>query len=422
MKEKPPVQTEESQQADIARNVYVLGVTSLLNDTASEMAYWILPAFLTTIGAGPAQLGVIEGIAESAASLIKLFSGRLTDRLPRRKPLVILGYTIANAVKPVLAIVNSWWQVLLIRFTDRAAKGLRGAPRDVMLAESTEKGKLGAAFGLLQAMDSAGAILGPLVAILMLDMLHSSMRKVFWIAAIPGFLTIAVVTLFARETRTGRAADASSSVRVTADSAERNATQVSRPQSVVLPGSFYYVLAAVTLFSLGNSSDMFLILRAQNIGIPPSFAPVLGLAFNFVYTLVAWPAGKISDKASKPVVAAVGYLVFAAVYLVFAAAPSRAAIWAAMTGYGVYYSLTDPVLRALVVQTIAPEARGRALGIFFFVTSIATLSSSLLTGELWKHFGAALPFYLSGGLAIVAALMLLAGSRHSALSIQTKGK
>jgi len=244
------VQTEESQQADIARNVYVLGVTSLLNDTASEMAYWILPAFLTTIGAGPAQLGVIEGIAESAASLIKLFSGRLTDRLPRRKPLVILGYTIANVVKPVLAIVNSWWQVLLIRFTDRAAKGLRGAPRDVMLAESTEKGKLGAAFGLLQAMDSAGAILGPLVAILMLDMLHSSMRKVFWIAAIPGFLTIAVVTLFARETRCGRAVDASSSARVTADSAERNATQVSRPQSVVLPGSFYYVLAAVTLFSL----------------------------------------------------------------------------------------------------------------------------------------------------------------------------
>jgi MFS family permease len=141
--------------------------------------------------------------------------------------------------------------------------------------------------------------------------------------------------------------------------------------------------------------------------MPVAYAPLLGLAFNFVYTLVAWPAGKISDKVSKPVVAAVGYLVFAAVYLTFAAAPSRAAIWAAMTGYGVYYSLTDPVLRALVVETIAPEARGRALGIFFFVTSIATLLASLLTGELWKHFGAALPFYLSGGLAIVAAAMLL---------------
>ncbi|HTD22681.1 MAG TPA: MFS transporter [Terriglobales bacterium] len=409
------MQTETSQQAATTRNVYVLGITSLLNDTASEMAYWILPAFLLTLGAGPVQLGLIEGLAESSASFIKLFSGRLTDRLPRRKPLVVLGYTIANVVKPVLAIATSWWQVLIIRFADRAAKGLRGAPRDVMLAESTEKGRMGAAFGLLQAMDSAGAILGPLVAVLMLDLLHSSMRKVFWIAAIPGFLTIAVVALFARETRTGRTAEASGATYAKADSAEKKATQVSNSQlmpqpesqSVVLPVSFYYVLAAVTLFSLGNSSDMFLILRAQNIGIPVAYAPLLGLAFNFVYTLVAWPAGKISDKVSKPVVAAVGYLVFAAVYLTFAAAPSRAAIWAAMTGYGVYYSLTDPVLRALVVETIAPEARGRALGIFFFVTSIATLLASLLTGELWKHFGAALPFYLSGGLAIVAAAMLL---------------
>jgi MFS family permease len=404
------MQTETSQQAATTRNVYVLGITSLLNDTASEMAYWILPAFLLTLGAGPAQLGLIEGLAESSASFIKLFSGRLTDRLPRRKPLVVLGYTVANIVKPVLAIATSWWQVLMIRFADRSAKGLRGAPRDVMLAESTEKGKLGAAFGLLQAMDSAGAILGPLVAVLMLDLLHSSMRKVFWIAAIPGFLTIAVVALFARETRTGRTTEASGATYAMADSAEKAAQESQSqavPQSVVLPASFYYVLAAVTLFSLGNSSDMFLILRAQNIGIPVAYAPLLGLAFNFVYTLVAWPAGKISDKVSKPVVAAVGYLVFAAVYLAFAAAPSRAAIWAAMTGYGVYYSLTDPVLRAMVVETITPEARGRALGIFFFVTSIATLLASLLTGELWKHFGAAIPFYLSSGLAVSAAVMLL---------------
>ena len=397
------MQTETSQQAATARNVYVLGVTSLLNDTASEMAYWILPAFLITLGAGPAQLGVIEGIAESAASFIKLFSGRLTDRLPRRKPLVVMGYTVANVVKPLLAMAKSWWQVLFIRFADRAAKGLRGAPRDVMLAESTDKAKLGSAFGLLQAMDSAGAILGPLVALLVLDLLHQTMRVVFWIAAVPGFLTIAVVLLFAKETRKGRTTESSSAT----GTGDGSAAQASKSGPVALPPSFYYVLTAVTLFSLGNSSDMFLILRAQNIGIPAAHAPLLGLVFNFVYTLVAWPAGKISDKVSKPVVAAVGYLVFAAVYLTFAVAPSRAAIWAAMTGYGIYYSLTDPVLRALVAQTIAPEARGRALGIFFFVTSIATLLSSLITGELWKHYGAALPFYLSGGLAISAAVMLL---------------
>src|SRR5260370_4743450 len=161
------MQTETCQQAATSRNVYVLGVTSLLNDTASEMAYWILPAFLLTLGAGPAQLGLIEGLAESSASFIKLFSGRLTDRLPRRKPLVVLGYTVANIVKPVLAIATSWWQVLMIRFADRSAKGLRGDPRDVMLAESPAKAKLGPAFGLLQAMDSAETVLGQFVQVLL---------------------------------------------------------------------------------------------------------------------------------------------------------------------------------------------------------------------------------------------------------------
>jgi MFS family permease len=389
------MQSEARQPTDTARNVYVLGITSLLNDIASEMAYWILPAFLVTLGAGPAQLGLIEGIAESAASLVKLFSGRLTDRLTHRKPLVVLGYSIANLAKPLLAVAQSWWQVLVIRFSDRAAKGLRGAPRDVMLAESTGKGKMGGAFGLLQAMDSAGAILGPLIALLLFDVLHKGMRTIFWAASVPGLLTIVVVLLFTRETRTGR------------DQASGSKALDAGSSAPALPSSFYYVLAAVTLFSLGNSSDMFLILRAQNVGIPVSYAPLLGLAFNFIYTLVAWPAGKISDKVPKPVVAAVGYLVFAAVYLTFAAAPSRAAIWAAMSCYGLYYSLTDPVLRALVVETIAPEARGRALGIFFFVTSIATLMASLVTGELWKHFTAALPFYLSSGLAVLAAFMLL---------------
>lgn len=395
--------SESSQPAATTRNVYVLGFTSLLNDIASEMAYWILPAFLTTIGAGPAQLGLIEGLAECMASFTKLISGRLTDRLPRRKPLVVWGYTVANIIKPLLAVATSWWQVLLIRFADRSAKGLRGAPRDVMLAESTEKGKLGAAFGLLQAMDSAGAILGPLAAVLMLDVLHKEVRKIFWIAAIPGFLTIVIVSLFARETRTAAHA-----------SVEKVPTRASDPQPIALPAGFYYVLTAVALFSLGNSSDMFLILRAQSIGISAAYAPLLGLAFNFFYTLVAWPAGKISDKVPKPVVAAIGYVVFAAVYLTFAAAPSHAAIWVAMSGYGLYYSMTDPVLRAMVVETTAPQARGRALGIFFFSTSIATLLASLVTGQLWKHFGAAVPFYLSSSLAVLAAVMLLLHRRAAA--------
>src|SRR5437879_12056824 len=171
-----------------ARNLYSFGITSFFNDTASEMAYWVLPAFLVSLGAGPPQLGVIEGIAASAASFAKLFSGYLTDRIDRRKPLVIAGYIVANAVKPLLAIVTAWWHILLIRFADRLAKGVRGAPRDVMLAESVPKRALGGAFGLLQSMDTAGAIAGPLLALWLLR--QHDMRTVFWIAAVPGFASV----------------------------------------------------------------------------------------------------------------------------------------------------------------------------------------------------------------------------------------
>jgi MFS family permease len=386
------------------RNLYAFGVTSFLNDTASEMAYWIIPAFLTSLGAGPGTLGVIEGIAESVASLAKLYSGYLTDRVPRRKPLVVAGYAVANAMKPLLALATAWWHVLLIRFADRVSKGVRGAPRDVMLSESVPKGKLGGAFGLLQSMDTAGAIAGPLLALLILRYFGFGYRTVFWIAAVPGLLSVLVVWLTVRET--ADPSRRSESTNPSLSSGVRLPAQAPATR-LDLPASFYYVLTAVTLFSLGNSSDMFLVLRAQNVGIPASAAPLLGLVFNITYTAVSWPAGRLSDRMSKRVMAALGYMVFAVVYVVFATAPSYAAIWAVMASYGLYYSLTDPVLRALVAQTVRPEARGRAFGIFYFVTSIATLLASIIAGQLWNHFGPQLPFYVSAGLATIAAAMLL---------------
>ncbi|HWZ42200.1 MAG TPA: MFS transporter [Candidatus Saccharimonadales bacterium] len=372
------------------RNLYIFGATSFLNDTASEMAYWILPAFLTSLGAGPAALGLIEGLAESVASLGKLFSGYFTDVLTRRKPLVVFGYMLANAAKPVLALATSWTHVLLVRFADRTAKGIRGAPRDVMLAESVAQGKAGSAFGLLQSMDSAGAIAGPLLALLILSRTNS-MRTVFWAAAVPGFLAILTV-LLARETGKTR-------------SGPLPAFNLWKPGA--LSRRFYYMLAAVLVFSLGNSSDAFLVLRAQQAGIGPAFAPLLGLVFNVTYTLSAWPAGWLSDRRSKPVIAAIGYLIFAATYAVFAAAPSKTALWMTMAMYGLYYALTSPVLRALVIETVPLESRGRAFGLFYFSSSIATLLSSVLTGVLWKMFGPALPFYLSSALAVIGAFMLL---------------
>ena len=386
-----------------ARNIYVFGFTSFLNDTATEMAYWVLPAFLASLGAGPAQLGLIEGVAESVASFAKLFSGYLTDRVDRRKPIVVAGYLVANAVKPLLAIVTSWWHILLIRFTDRLAKGVRGAPRDVMVAESVAKNRLGSAYGLIQSMDSAGAIVGPLVALFLLS--RFGIRSVFWAAAVPGALCVLVAVVGIRETRSSSA---------TSDHGSKKAVQVSLPreaeQSVKLPAAFYFVLVAVTIFSLANSSDMFLVLRAQKIGIRVALAPLLGLVFNITYTLASWPAGWFSDRVSRRLVGSVGYLIFAGVYFVFGRAPSKQAIWIAMAVYGFYYALTQPVLKALVVETVGESVRGRALGIYFFATSLATLAASLISGELWKHYGAAIPFYFSAALALVSAGLLQAAS------------
>src|SRR4051794_22581773 len=254
-----------------ARNLYSFGITSFFNDTASEMAYWVLPAFLVSLGAGPEQLGLIEGVAESVASFAKLFSGYLTDRIHRRKPLVVSGYFLANAVKPLLAIATFWWHILLIRFTDRLAKGARGAPRDVMVAESVDKKRLGSAYGLIQSMDSAGAIAGPLMALVLLA--RFGIRSVFWAAAVPGALAVLVAILGIQERKRSSPEDRQQkSIGRTA----KSSGPLSRP--------FYMVLIAVTLFSLGNSSDMFLVMRAQNVGIAVSLAPLLGLVFNITYT------------------------------------------------------------------------------------------------------------------------------------------
>jgi MFS family permease len=398
------------REPSAARNIYVFGITSFLNDTATEMAYWVLPAFLATLGAGPAQLGLIEGIAESVASFAQLFSGYLADRIPRRKPVVVAGYFIANAVKPLLALVTAWPQILLIRFCDRISKGFRSAPRDVMVAESVPKNRLGSAYGLIQSMDSAGAIAGPLIALAMLS--HFGIRSVFWAAAIPGALCVIVALVGIRETRRGAPVGQPLRLRQeqprAAVSTSESLEGRMRPSTgrIVLPASFYVVLSAVTLFSLGNSSDMFLVLRAQNIGIAIKLAPLLGLVFNVTYTLASWPAGWFSDHVSRKLIASVGYVIFAAVYFVFGRAPSALSIWIAMAVYGFYYALTQPVLKALVVETVGENVRGRALGIYFFATSVATLAASLITGQLWKHYGAGIPFYFSAALALVAAVLL----------------
>jgi MFS family permease len=402
------------REPSAARNIYAFGITSFLNDSATEMAYWVLPAFLATLGAGPAQLGIIEGIAESVASFSQLFSGYLADRLERRKPVVVAGYFIANAVKPLLAIVTAWPEILLIRFCDRISKGFRAAPRDVMVAESVPSNRLGSAYGLIQSMDSAGAIAGPLIALVMLS--RFGIRSVFWAASVPGALCVVAAWAGIREVRR-RGNGSSSQADEKSEGAKKGKVlpTLSKTIGVRLPANFYFLLGAVTLFSLGNSSDMFLVLRAQNVGIRVALAPLLGLVFNITYTLASWPAGWFSDRVSRRLIASAGYLIFAVVYFVFGRAPSTMAIWIAMALYGFYYALTQPVLKALVVDSVDESIRGSALGIYFFVTSVATLGASLITGQLWKHYSAATPFYFSAALALVAAGMLQrAGTENNA--------
>jgi MFS family permease len=386
------------------RNVHIFGATSFLNDTASEMAYWILPAFLVTIGAGPATLGIIEGIAESVASFAKLFSGLYADRIRRRKPMVVAGYVVANAVKPLLGFVTATWQVLLIRFSDRLAKGVRGAPRDVMLADSVPATEVGGAFGLLQAMDSAGAIAGPLIALAIMSSMFGERwgaRAVFWAAGIPGLLCVLIVAFGLKE----RAHD---------PSVEVKKTRFADPR--VLPPAFWYVLTATALFSIGNSSDMFLVLRAQSLGIPAAHTPLIGLVFNISYTLLSWPAGILSDRAASSgnpnsrwrySIVSVGLLIFAATYWEFAQGLTHAGVYVAMAFYGTYYAMTAPVLKAVVVDAVPREHRGGAFGVFDFATSVCVLAASTLTGFLWKTMGPAFPFHVSASLALIAAVMIL---------------
>ena len=369
-----------------------LGWTSLFNDTATEAAYWILPMFLTgPLGAGAAALGWIEGLAEGCASFTRLLSGWWTDRVQRRKPFVVAGYVAANVAKPLLALAASPLHVLAIRVSDRISKGVRTAPRDAMLAESAEAAHRGAAFGFRQAMDSAGAVLGPLAAFLLLRR-HFDLRTIFALAAIPGAVCVFLVLAVVRETGTGTAPTPHSALRI--------------PHSA-LPPAFRRLLLAIGIFAIGNSSDLFLVLRAQGLGLG-SYAPLLGLVFNVTYTLLAWPFGRLSDRLPRKSLLAAGYLVFAGVYAAFAWVHAAWQVWLLFALYGGYYALTEGVMKAMVADAVEPESRGRAYGILAAVYGALVLAASLITGQLWQRFGPALPFTVSALLALIAAATVLA--------------
>ena len=380
--------------SDLPRNVRALGWVAFFNDTATEMSYWLLPQFMVSVlGAGPMAFGLMEGAAETVASFGRLISGFLSDRMRRRKPLAAAGYTVANLAKPLLAMAQSWGQVFWIRFADRAAKGFRGAPRDALIADSVPPDKRGAAFGFRQSMDSAGAIVGPLAAILLLPLFLGNVRHVFWAASLPGLVSIFLAWFMVREIRPA----------VPAAGAPR-----AGPLNVLRGNNrrLIVILVAVGLFSLGNSSDLFLILRAQNLGVRAELAPVLGLIFNLVYTVLSWPAGKLSDRIPRRALVVLGYLIYSGVYFGFARFHTAQAVWLLMPLYGLYYALTEGVLKAWISDLVPSHSRASVFGLFNWVIGVTAFPASLLAGWLWQHSSPATPFYLSSALSFVAAVML----------------
>lgn len=375
-------------------NVIGLGLVSLLTDASSEMIYPLLPLFLTRVlGAGPAFVGLIEGIAESTASLLKLVSGWLSDRWRRRKGLVLFGYALSSCARPLVAAAAAPWHVLAIRFVDRVGKGVRTSPRDALLADSTDADHLGRAFGFQRAMDHLGAAIGPLVASGLLSGLGWGLRAVFWAAAVPGLFSLLVLAAGVTEVppRPRNPAGASGSPRQAAAG---------------FPGSFRRYLLVVVLFTLGNSSDAFLLLRAQEVGVGAAALPLLWVALHVVKSATSTPLGGLSDRWGRRRVIRLGWLLYAGVYAGLAAATGPTALWGLVLAYGVYYGLTEGVERALVADLVPGPARSTAYGWFHAAVGLAALPASFLAGVLWQGWGAPWAFGVGAALALAAAALL----------------
>ena len=374
-----------------------LGIVSLLTDASSEMIYPLLPAFLTgTLKAGPAFLGLVEGIAEAAASLLKIASGRLSDRLSRRKPLVVAGYAVSSAVRPFVSLAGAPWHVLLIRCVDRVGKGTRSAPRDALLAEVTPSDQRGRAFGFHRAMDNAGAIVGPLLASAVLWW-RDDLRLAFALSAVPAAASLLMLVLGVRERSEDRRRPA----------AQKLSDPVPKGDAATRPtrglGRYLGVLA---IFTLGNSSDAFLLLRAQELGVDLASIPLLWMLHHAVKAGANVPGGSFSDWAGRRNAILAGWGVYAFAYLGFAAATTATHVWLLFALYGLYHALTEGPERALVADLASAGDRGRAFGLYHAVTGAALLPASLLTGLLWQRFGPGAALGTGAVLAAVAALGL----------------
>ncbi len=375
------------------KNVFFTGLVSFFMDVSSEMIYPLVPLFLANVlGVNKSMIGLIEGLAESTASLLKIFSGWFSDRIGQRKSLMLVGYAISILSRPLMATATVWPQVLGSRFTDRLGKGIRTAPRDAIIAEATQATHLGRAFSFHRAMDTMGAVAGPAMTIFFLGIFNNDYRLIFWLSMAPGVIAVILIILFIRDRK------------------KPPTPQPERPRLGFNHFDWrvrcFIVIAA--LFALGNSSDAFLILRAEQIGIPTVLIPAVYLVFNLVYSLSSIPAGMAADKFGKKRIILLGFVLFAGLYYGFAVAENVAAIWALFGLYGLFMGLTEGIQKAFLATIIPPDFKATAFGVYAAAVGLAMFPASLIAGWLWDHVSPAATFYFGAATAALSALLFMA--------------
>jgi MFS family permease len=404
-----PPQPKRQFLPALPRNVWAATLTSFLTDISSEMIFNLLPLFLANVlGASTAIIGLIEGIAETTSSLLKGFSGWLSDKWGSRKGLTTTGYALSTAAKPFLYLASSWAGVLLVRFADRVGKGIRTSPRDALIADSVDAHQRGAAFGLHRAGDTAGALIGIVIALVVVlamqaqatTLSRETFQTLILISIVPAALAVLVMLVGVRETRRKRSGDSSVSLRL-GD----------------LNPDYRLFLGIMALFTLGNSADAFLILRAQERGLSVAGVLIMLIAFNLIYSVFASPLGSLSDRIGRKRLLIGGWLVYSAIYLGFGAATTALHIALLYGLYGLYYAAVEGTAKAYVADLVLPEQRGSAYGYFNATVGLMALPASLLAGILWQGvgtwagFGASAPFIAGAALALLAAILLLTRMR-----------
>jgi len=376
--------------------VILLGLVSLLNDSASEMIYPLLPVFLTsTLGATPLIVGIIEGTADALSSILKLAAGWLSDHLPRRKPLIVGGYALATISRAWISVAGRWPSVLSARLLDRTGKGIRSAPRDAMIADVTPLESRGKAFGFHRALDHTGAVVGPLLAILFLNAMHLPMRTVFMIAVIPGAIGVVLLLIALKEvSRVGPAPSP-------AGAAEGGGATLSPP--------FYYALACIALFSLANSSDVYLLLQAHAAGVATGMLPVLWAAHHVIKSLFSTQAGARSDTMDRRNQLALGWAIYALIYLAFPFARSMWLFVVLFVVYSIPFTLTEGAERAWIGDLVPAELRGRSFGLYYLATGLFVLAGTAIFGVLYQSVSPRAAFFTGAGIALAAALAVIAG-------------